>query len=209
MGYVYTSIAKLRAPDEHAADDVPAELSFILGQLDTAIVVQAATTGDRDSLYAAAPSGTLCLVRAPGPPSVLTGLFVKTSDPGTAVWDTVWVPTSALAFSAINLTGDYTSRSTPTYDPGVWKENAYFATCVGSVVRVDGTPIVQGSILGYLPSDKLPLRPNGDYAIATAYSGSTGPGNIKISIGADGGMTYFGPNVAWVGFDGLRYFVAS
>lgn len=210
MGYVYTDNAKLRAPDDDAGDDVPADLSYVLAQLDTAVILQAPTKGDRDNLYLQAPSGVVCLVRAASAPHTLTGLYIKTSDAGSAVWGVIWEPASAFSLTAIQLSDSYTSRGTPQYDPGVWLEpGGYFASCHGAVVRVDGNKCTNGDIIGYLPTNFLPLYPSNDYACATAYSSGTGNGTAKVSIQVDGSLQYFGPDVAWIGLDSIRFFVTQ
>lgn len=207
MGYTYTPNAGLRVPDEAAADDVPADLSYILTQLDTAVVLYAVSLSDRDSKYYNAPSGVICVVRAVD--TTITGIYVKRTDVGTATWGTVWEPPSALTFVAISPADQYTSRGTPTYDPGVWGEpGGVFATCKGAIVKVDATNISNGSVIGNLPSGYLPLNTSADYPCATTYQ-TANIGSSKINLTADGTITYFGPTLAWVSLDGLRYFRAQ
>jgi hypothetical protein len=92
VGYVYTDNAGLRVPDENAADDVPADLSFLADQLDTAVVLQAVSVAERDSKFYDAPSGAICVVRAGD--GTISGVYVKTSNEGSATWGTIWSPRS-------------------------------------------------------------------------------------------------------------------
>ncbi|UTN93032.1 hypothetical protein SEA_MARKY_29 [Streptomyces phage Marky] len=208
MGYTYTDLAGLRVPDENAGDDVPADLSFLAEQLDTAVVLKAVSVAERDSKFYDAPSGVICVIRDGG--GVVSGVYIKTSGAGTATWGTLWEPPAALSLVAITLNDAYTTRGTPTYDPGVYKEpGGIFAQLSGAIVRVDGTPIQSSSVVGYLPSGYLPLRPANDYAVAITSSSGYTTSEPKISFAGDGTITYFGTPTNWVGFDSIRYFLAQ
>jgi hypothetical protein len=213
VGYTYSDFAGFRVPDEDAADDVPADLSYLVAQLDNVVILEATTTAERDSKFYDAPSGVICRVKNPDnaatDPGKVFGLYIKQSNAGTAQWGTLWEPPADLNFTAIPLADPYTTRGTPTYDPGLWLEpGGIFVQMTGAIVKVDGTQITSGQAIGYLPSNFLPLRPSGDYSCATAYH-SANQGSSKVSLSADGTMTYYGPNVNWVGFDGIRYFRAQ
>jgi len=213
MGYTYSDFAGLRVPDEDAADDVPADLSYLVEQLDTGVVLRAVSSSDRDSKFYDAPSGVLCVVRNPDDavtdPGKVFGVYIKQSNPGTAQWGTVWEPPSALNFVAISIADQFASRGTPVYDPGLWLEpGGVFVSLKGAVIRQDGATITSGSVLGYLPSNYLPLAAASDYPCATAYH-SSNQGAYKIGLTSDGVITYYGPNVNWVGFDSVRYFRAQ
>lgn len=207
MGYTYTDFAELRVPDENAGDDVPADLSFLAEQLDTGLVLKAVSVAERDSKFYDAPSGVVCVVRAVD--GTVSGVYVKTSGEGTATWGTVWEPPSALTLTAVTLSDDYTTRGTPTYDPGVFKEpGGIFAQMSGAIVRVDGTPVQSGSVIAYLPSGYLPMRA-GDFSIAITSSSSYTTSKPKIGLQTDGTLTYFGTPTNWIGFDNIRYFLAQ
>ncbi len=207
MGYTYTDFAELRVPDENAGDDVPADLSYLAEQLDTGLVLRAVSVAERDSKFYDAPSGILCVVRDGG--GVVSGVYIKTSGEGTATWGTLWEPPSALTLTAITLADDYTTRGTPSYDPGVYKEpGGIFAQMSGAIVRVDGTPIQSSTVIGYLPSGYLPLRV-GDFSVAITSSSSYTTSKPKVSLQVDGTINYFGTPTNWVGFDNIRYFLAQ
>lgn len=207
MGYTYTDFAELRVPDENAGDDVPADLSFLAEQLDTGLVLKAVSVAERDSKFYDAPSGVLCVIRAVD--GTVNGVYVKTSGEGTATWGTVWEPPSALTLTAITLGDEYTTRGTPSYDPGVYKEpGGIFAQMSGAIVRVDGTPIQSSTVIGYLPSGYLPLRVN-DFSVAITSSSSYTTSKPKVSLQVDGTINYFGTPTNWVGFDNIRYFLAQ
>lgn len=213
MGYTYTDFAGLRVPDEDAADDVPVDLSYLAEQLDTITVLEAVSLADRDSRYYDAPSGVICRVKNPDnaltDPGKLFGLYIKQSNAGTVQWGTIWEPPASLDFTAISINDQYTSRGTPVYDPGLWLEpGGIFVSMKGAVVRADGGTIASGSVLGYLPSNLLPMAAAADYPCATAYH-SSNTGAYKVGMTADGTLTYYGPSVNWVGFDGIRYFRAQ
>ena len=208
MGYTYSDFAELRVPDEEAGDDVPADLSFLAEQLDTTTVLRATTVADRDSKFYDAPSGVICVVRS-DPGGVISGVYVKTSGSGTATWGTIWEPPASLTFVAITLNDVYTTRGTPTYDPGVYREpGGVFAQMAGAIVRVDGTPIQSSSVIGYLPSGYLPLRVANDFPVAITSSSAYTTSEPKVSLQGDGTMTYYGTPTNWVGFDSIRYFLA-
>lgn len=208
MGYTYSDFAGLRVPDENAGDDVPADLSYLAEQLDTAVVLTAVSVSERDSKFYDAPSGVICVVRDGG--GVVSGMYIKTSGPGTAVWGTLWSPPSALTLVALTLNDAYTSRGTPAYDPGVFREaGGIFAQCSGAIVREDGTPIQSGSVVGYLPSGYLPLRSANDFPVAITSSSAYTTSEPKVSLQGDGTMTYYGTPTSWVGFDSIRYFLAQ
>lgn len=214
MGYTYTDFAQLRVPDENAGDDVPADLSFLAEQLDTGLVLRAASAADRDSKFYDAPSGVICVVKnaddALTDPGKVFGVYLKTSGAGTATWGTLWEPPAALSLVAITLNDAYTTRGTPAYDPGVFREaGGIFAQCSGAIVRADGTPIQSSSVIGYLPSGYLPLRPANDFPVAITSSSSYTTSEPKVSLQADGTMTYYGTPTNWVGFDSIRYFLAQ
>lgn len=207
MGYTYTDFAELRVPDENAGDDVPADLSYLAEQLDTGLVLKAVSVAERDSKFYDAPSGILCVVRDGG--GVVSGVYIKTSGEGTATWGTLWEPPSALTLTAITLADEYTTRGTPSYDPGVYKEpGGIFAQMSGAIVRVDGTPIQSSTVIGYLPSGYLPLRVN-DFSVAITSSSSYTTSKPKVSLQVDGTINYFGTPTNWVGFDNVRYFLAQ
>lgn len=213
MGYAYSDLAGLRVPDEDAADDVPADLSYLVAQLDTSVLLRASSTADRDSKFYDAPSGVVCVVKNPDnavtDPGKVFGLYIKRSNAGTAEWGTIWEPPSALDFTAMSIADQFASRGSPTYDPGLWVEpGGVFVSMKGAVIRQDGATITSGSILGYLPSTMLPLGAASDYPCATAYH-SSNQGAYKVGLASDGVVTYYGPNVNWVGFDGIRYFRAQ
>ncbi len=208
MGYVFTDLAGFRVPDEDAGDDVPADLSFLVEQLDTVTVLKAASVSERDASYYDAPSGVVCVVRDPGTGAV-SGAYIKTSNEGSAVWGTIWEPAAALTPVALQLTDPYTTRGTPTYDPGVIKEpGGQFATMTGAVVRIDGTQITSSSVLGYLPSGYLPALDAADYATAVTSSVANSTSTPKVSLTSDGAITYYGSAVNWVGFNSIRYILA-
>ncbi|AWY07512.1 hypothetical protein SEA_LAZERLEMON_29 [Streptomyces phage LazerLemon] len=209
MGYTYTDFAGLRVPDENAADDVPADLSFLAEQLDTAVVLKAVSTADRDSKFYDAPSGVICVVRS-SPGGVVSGVYIKTSDAGSATWGTIWEPPSALELVQLTLNDQYTTRGTPTYDPGVYREpGGIFAQMSGAIVRVDGAQIQSSSVVGYLPSGYLPLRQSNDYAVAITSSSAYTTSEPKVSLSGDGSITYYGTPTNWLGFDSIRYFLAQ
>lgn len=207
MGYTYTDFAGLRVPDENAADDVPVDLSFLAEQLDTAVVLKAISTADRDQKYYDAPSGVICVVRSAE--GDVSGVFVKTSDAGEAAWGTIWEPPTALEMAQLTLNDLYTTRGTPTYDPGVYREpGGIFAQMSGAVVRTDGGQIASSSVLGYLPSNFLPLRNASDYAVAITSSTTYTTAEPKIALTGEGTITYYGTATNWVSFDSIRYFLA-
>lgn len=209
MGYTFTDLAGLRVPDENAADDVPADLSYLADQLDTAVVLQAVSTAERDSKYYDAPSGVICVVRAAPPDGTISGVYIKTANEGTATWGTLWQPPASLTFAAIQLADPYTTRGTPTYDPGVYRENGgVFATLTGAFVRIDGAQITSGSVIGYLPSGYLPLKSAEDHPVAVTSSAANTTSSPKISFTSDGTITYFGTPVNWCGLEQIRYFLA-
>lgn len=208
VGYTYTDFAGLRVPDENAADDVPADLSFLAEQLDTATVLKAVSVADRDSKFYDAPSGVICVVRAT-PSGTVSGVYIKTGNEGTATWGTIWEPPSALELTQITLNDAYTTRGTPTYDPGVYREpGGIFAQMSGAIVRVDGGQIASSSVLGYLPSGFLPLRVN-DFAVAITSSSTYTTSEPKVALQLDGTIQYYGTPTNWVGFDSIRYFLAQ
>lgn len=208
MGYTYTDFAALRVPDENAGDDVPADLSFLAEQLDTGLVLRAVSTADRDSKFYDAPSGVIAVVRALD--GAVSGVYVKTSNEGSAAWGTLWEPPAALTLVSVLLNETYTSRGTPTYDPGVYREaGGIFGQMSGAIVKVDGTKVTSGSVLGYLPSGYLPMRPSNDYAVAVTSATASSTSTPKVSLSADGAITYYGTDIAWVGFDSIRYFLAQ
>jgi hypothetical protein len=207
VGYTFTDLAGLRVPDENAGDDVPADLSYLADQLDTAVVLQAISSAERDSKFYDAPSGVVCVVRAGD--GTITGVYIKTANEGTATWGTLWEPPAGLTFTAIQLADAYTTRGTPTYDPGVYREpGGIFATLTGALVRIDGAQVASGSVVGYLPSGFLPLKAASDYAVAVTSSTANSTSSPKVSLSPDGTMTYFGTSVNWVGLDSIRYFLA-
>lgn len=207
MGYIFTDLAGLRVPDENAGDDVPADLSYLADQLDTAVVLTAVSTAERDSKFYDAPSGVVCVVRAAD--TTISGVYVKTADTGESGWGTLWEPTPALNAVAIQLASDYTTRGTPTYDPGVVREpGGIFATMIGAIVRIDGAQVASGSVLGYLPSGYLPYLASSDYAVAVTSSSGSSTSQPKVSLSPDGTITYYGTSVNWVGFDSIRYILA-
>lgn len=208
MGYTYSDFAGLRVPDENAADDVPADLSFLVDQLDTVTVLKAVSTSDRDQKYYDAPSGVICVVRSSG--GVVSGIYVKTSDTGSATWGTVWEPPTALSFAQVVLNDQYTTRGTPTYDPGVYREpGGIFAQMSGAIIRVDGTQVQSSSVVGYLPSGYLPLKSANDFSVAITSSSGYTTSEPKVSLSGDGTITYYGTPTTWVGFDSIRYFLAQ
>jgi len=208
VGYTYTDFAGLRVPDENAADDVPADLSFLAEQLDTATVLKAVSTADRDQKFYDAPSGVICVVRSSA--GVVSGVYIKTSEEGSATWGTIWEPSGALELTQITLNDQYTTRGTPTYDPGVFKEpGGIFAQMSGAIVRVDGAQITSSSVLGYLPSGFLPLRSATDFAVAITSSSTYTTSEPKVSLNGDGSIVYYGTSTNWVGFDSIRYFLAQ
>lgn len=213
MGYIYSNYAGLRVPDEDAADDVPADLSYLVDQLDTTTVLRATSLGDRDSKFYDAPSGVICVVRNPSDattdPGKVFGVYVKTSNPGTVAWSQIWEPPASVNFLTLSLADAITTRGTPTYDPGVWKENELFAQLKGAVVRTDGQQITQGTTLGYLPSSLLPMQEAADFPCSTAYHSSATGSSTKVAMWNDGRLAYYGASVNWVGLDGIRYFLAQ
>jgi hypothetical protein len=209
VGYTFTDLAGLRVPDENAADDVPADLSYLVEQLDTAIVLQAISTADRDSKFYDAPSGVICVVRAALPDGTISGVYIKTANAGASTWGTLWEPPASLSFTAIQLASDYTTRGTPTYDPGVYNETGgIFATLTGAFARVDGTQVTGSNVIGYLPSGFLPLKSAEDHPVAITSSAANTTSCPKISLASDGTISYFGTATNWVGLEGVRYFLA-
>jgi hypothetical protein len=208
VDYVYTDNAGLRVPDENAADDVPADLSFLADQLDTAVVLQAVSVAERDSKFYDAPSGAICVVRAGD--GTISGVYVKTSNEGSATWGTIWSPPASLTFTAIQLADPYTTRGTPLYDPGVYREaGGIFASLTGAIVRLDGGQVQSSQVLGYLPSGFLPLLAAEDHACAVTSSSGSTTSFPKVSLASDGSITYFGTPVNWVGLNSIRYFLAQ
>jgi hypothetical protein len=209
VGYTFSDFAGLRAPDENAGDDVPADLSYLVEQLDTAVVLKAATASERDSRFYDAPSGVICVVRS-DPAGVISGVYIKTSAAGSATWGTLWEPPSALELVALTLNDSYTTRGTPAYDPGVYREaGGIFAQISGAIIRVDGTPVQSGSVIGNLPSGYLPMRPANDFPVAITSSSAYTTSEPKVSLQGDGTMTYYGTPTSWVGLDSIRYFLAQ
>lgn len=207
MGYTFTDFAGLRVPDENAGDDVPADLSYLAEQLDTGVTLRAVSLSERDSKFYDAPSGVICVVRALD--ESISGVYIKTSDVGSSTWGTLWEPPAALELVALTLADAYTTRGVAVYDPGVYREpGGIFAQMSGAIVRVDGSTIAGGSVLGYLPSGYLPLR-NGDYATAITSSSSYTTSEPKVSLQPDGTIMYFGTATAWVSVDSIRYFLAQ
>jgi hypothetical protein len=200
-------------PDEEAADDVPVDLSFLASQLDQTILLRAASTSERDSKFYDAPSGVVCVVKnaddAAVNPGQVTGVYIKTSNAGTAVWSTVWQPSSGLVLTPINLADPFTTRGTPTYDPAVIAEpDGLFASMIGAAVRVDGSTMANGTVVGFLPTGFLPYEQTSDYPVSTSYVVANG-GASRIVLNQDSTITYFGPNVGFVSFTGIRYLRAQ
>jgi hypothetical protein len=209
VGYSYTDFAGLRVPDENAADDVPADLSYLADQLDTSVVLKAISTADRDQKYYDAPAGVVCVVKST-PDNVVSGIYVKTSPEGSADWGTVWQPSGALELVQLTLTEGITSRGIPVYNPGIYREpGGIFAQMTGAVVRTDGAQIQSGTVLAYLPSGYLPLRDANDFACAVSSSSSNTTATPKVSLTGAGTVTYYGTPVNWVGLDTVRYFLAQ
>jgi len=185
----------------------------IEGSLGRLVSKNKVTAADRDARFYDAPSGVICVIKnaddASTNPGQVTGIYVKTSNAGTAVWSAVWEPSAGLTLTPIQLADQYSTRGTPNFDPSVIAEpGGLFATMSGSVVRTDGGNIVNGSVIAYLPNNFLPYKTTSDYAVATTYF-TTSQGNFKVTLNGDSTVVYYGPNVTWVSLDSIRYLRAQ
>lgn len=207
MAYTYSNLAALRVPDQNAGDDVAAHLSYLVEQLDPAIVGTAASLSDRDSKFYNAPAGYLCKVVKPNDhpddPNGVIGLYIKTKHVGQVGWYALYEPGLAMVDIPVSLVDGFDPRGVG-FELVLTPENERFATLSGAVVKTNGSAIANGDILGYLPVGYYPYRKNQDFGTAVAYN--INPGNARISLsGNTGAVTYYGPSTSWVGVDNVRY----
>lgn len=212
MGTVYSPFGEVPYPDEDAAYDVPAHLSALVGALDAKMVGIAYSKSERDSKFFNAPAGFVCKVvyppTDPTKPDELIGLYIKTGKAGFITWDKLYEVATDFAEYNLQIVDGYEPRT--GFTPSVLQENENFAVLNGALVRSDGGNITSGSTVAYLPSNMVPYRAGSDYATATTYNSSQTAGSSKISISQSTlGIIYYGPSVAWLGLDGVRFRVVN
>jgi hypothetical protein len=205
MGTVYTPLSQLPLPDEDAADDVPYWLSQVATKMDPALVLYATSTTDRDARFTNAPAGAICSVLSGVPANPITGVYVKNSAPGMAVWGTVWQPPLPQTWTNITLASGFVSRGTG-FEPQIMQESPLFAVMKGSVAKASGGAFSNLDIFGFLPSGFTCPRSK-DFPSA-GYTGTASTfAETKVSLtGTSGQLQWFGPttNIVWIGLDGIR-----
>ena len=208
MGTVYSPFGEVPYPDENAAYDVPAHLSAIVNLIDDKLTGESFSTSERDSKFYAAPAGFVAkVVNPPGHPTnpdEIVGIYVKTGKAGVTTWYALYEPATTMAEQPLQVVDGYDPRDGVSM-PTVFRENEHFAVLNGAVVKSDGTKIVSGAVIAYLPTGFNPYRTAADYPVSEQWaSGTAGAAKISIFQGAMSIM-YTGPDVAWVGFDGVRF----
>jgi hypothetical protein len=204
VGYTYSDFSELRIPDEFAADDVAAHLSYLVEQVDPKLMGDASSTADRDSKFYDAPAGFMARVTDAGNDDALVGVYIKTVPAGEVGWYALYEPLSALVEQPLLLLDGIEQRNVdqpPTYT----RENLNFGVLSGAVVKSDASTIVNATSFAYLPSTVTPFHGTRDYPVATNYNG-TNTGSSKIHIASwDRSITYWGPPTTWVGLSGVRF----
>lgn len=206
MGATNSALAGLPVPDTAAPNDVPYWLSQLVAVLDTQVLLTATTTSDRDSKFFNAPSGVVCVVR--GNDGTVVGVYVKTSDPGTSTWSTLW--TAPVAPTPVDIPladGIQVTNGKPPI--AVFNAAANTWTLWGNVAFTNGSNIPNGTVLGTLPAavQLSTIQPVYEGNAPTSVAGTNAPsGAAKISVAASGSITIFlgtGVQPVWVGFDGI------
>lgn len=205
MGTVYSPFGDVPYPDEDAAYDVPAHLSALVEALDPKLIGEAYSTSDRDAKYFGAPAGFVSKVvnspSHPTNPNELVGLYIKTGIAGIVTWYALYEPATTLVEVPLQLVDGFEPRD-GTYVPTVFRENTNFVVLNGAVVRSNAADIVSGTVVAYLPDTFVPYRTGADYPISAEWGAA---GVYKITVHqSDRSITYYGPDVAWAGFDGVR-----
>lgn len=206
MGVNFSQFAGLPVPDSAATDDLSYWLTQLADGLDTSVILQATSNADRDSKFYLAPMGAICVVVTATP--AVTGVYVKTSAPGTAVWGTVWQPQSALVWTPLNLALNMqTFQSVPSLTIDAANR---WVTLKGTLQTISTAALTNGTTLASVPSPyvvddtiRIPCAMNqvGSSGVAVGYVG--------ISA-ADNSITMFGINAAtmqpqWVDLAGVRF----
>jgi hypothetical protein len=173
--------------------------------MDPRLILTASSTSDRDSKFFNAPAGVVCVVETGG---TALGLYVKTSDVGTASWSTVWTAPVAPTPVAIPLADGF--QATNGKNPvAVYNSAANTWTLWGNIATVNGSTISNSTTLGTLPAavQVATYQPyfEGTSTMSVSGTGSP-PGTVKISVNSSGSIICFmGSGVAtnWVGLDGV------
>jgi hypothetical protein len=206
VGATYSQFAGLPVPDTAAINDVPYWISQLAAELDTQVVLQAASTADRDSKYFPAPAGVLCTVTDPS--GNVIGVYVKTSPAGTSVWSPVWTAPSAPLQVDVPL-ADGLQAANGKSPIAVYNEVANTWTFWGNVAFANGGNIPNNTILGTIPAavQMSTVQPFYEGNAPTSVGGTGSPsGTAKISLAVSGNIVVFlGSGVApgWVGLDGI------
>lgn len=204
MGSTNSTFSGLPVPDENATNDTPYWLSQLIASLDTKTVLTAVSTSDRDSKFFNAPAGVVCVVKSVS--NVVSGVYVKTSDVGTAVWSAIWTAPGPLKQVPIPLADGFQTANgkspiavfNPV--PNTW-------TLYGNISAVNSTNISSATTLGTIPPAVSLSTVQPYYEGAGVCSvGGTGsvPGVCKISVTASGSIiVYLASGVAtpWVSLD--------
>lgn len=207
MGALYSAFSGLPIPDSAGTNDMPYWLSQLVAAMDGRLVLAATSTADRDSKFFNAPSGVICVVRNSGT-TVVTGVYVKTSDVGTSVWSTVWTAPVAPVPVAINLADGFQAANGKN-PIAVYNSVTNTWTLWGNIGTVNSTNIGSNTTLGTLPAAVAvsSVQPYYEGASTISVSGtSSPPGTAKISITASGSIVVYmgsGVQTSWVGIDGI------
>lgn len=205
MGASFSEFAGLPVPDGQGTDDLSYWLSQLVAGLDTAVVMKASSNADRDSRFYLAPAGSICVVVSG---STVSGVYVKTSAPGTAVWGTVWQPQSPITWTPLVLASNVSQWSTP---PSITlSDDNRWGTLRGDVQTVSSAAFVNATLVATIPppfivdeSVKIPVAFNqvGSSGVAVGY--------LYVSS-ADNSCTLYGINPAtmqpqWAALWGVRF----
>lgn len=202
MGVNNTPFSQLPIPDKDAARDLPYWFSQLGNALDSKLTVYATSASNRDSLFATAPRGTLCISTTDGTVWVKTSL--ATALPAT--WGTVYSPTLPLTPINITLESGFQSINSKTamvlYNPASREWNVW-----GNVARTDNSSISAFTTIGYLPAAvKLPTYQawwDGAVGIQTGSAFDFSSGKVGIFVD-NNRITYYGHDCSWVSLDGIK-----
>jgi hypothetical protein len=209
VGSVLSAFSGLPVPDSAASNDVPFWLSQLVAVMDDALILTATSTTDRDSRYFNAPSGVICVVRGASSPFAITGVYVKTSDVGTATWSAIWsAPAPASPVPIPLADGFQTTNGKPPV--AVYSAPSNTWTLWGNIAQINSGNIISGTQIGSLPAAvalNATIQPYYEGISTSSMTGSGWPsGAVKISIAASGTITVGmagNIQVSWVGLDGI------
>lgn len=204
MGVDFSQFSDIPVPDEAGVDDVPYWLTQLVSAIDPVLVLQASSSADRDSRYAQAPMGAVCVVVTAAP--AVQGVYVKTSAPGTAQWGSIWNAPAAISWTNLSLASNITQLSSA---PQISiEDNNQWGNLTGDLQTIDASTLTNGLTVATIPSQFVIAKTTRQPVAINQVPGSWGTGYVVIDQ-TTGNINTWGITASaqpqWIDLSGVRF----